>query len=137
MLQWGRAFSATAALSTMPYSAISSAAPAGLPLTQSTDSAYTSKNRSTASGCSSAKARQATATPVIMAEPLSRASHSSVRSRATRRFSSLLWAAATKGWGSRARSAVPAAMAATHSACSLFQSTVTSVSGSRPLCSSR
>ena len=63
---------------------------------------------------------------------MSRASPSAVRSRATRRPSILVWATVTKGWGSRAMVAAPEARAATHSACSLFQSMVTSVSGSMP-----
>ena len=76
-------------------------------------------------------------TPVRRAEPLSRASHCSVRSRATRSPSILPWATVTKGWGSMAMVAAPVARALTHSECSFFQSMVTSVSGSRPFSESR
>ena len=59
-------------------------------------------------------------------------SHSSVMSRATRRFSFWVWAVVTKGWGSMAMAFSVAAREATHSECSLFHSMVTSVSGSMP-----
>ena len=59
-------------------------------------------------------------------------SHSRLRSRATRIWSFLAWAVVTKGWGSMATAPAPSARAATHSACSLFHSMVTSESGSRP-----
>ena len=64
-------------------------------------------------------------------------SHSAVRSRAIRSPSILVCATVTKGWGSRAMVARPLARAATHSLCSLFQSMVTSLSGSMPFSVSR
>ena len=108
-----------------------------LAFTQSTLALYCSRKLLTAAGCSFTKSARATTTPVSRAEPLSRASHSSVRSRATRRSGSWVWATVTKGWGSMAMVAAPDARDATHSLCSLFQSMVTPVSGAMPFSVSR
>ena len=56
-----------------------SAASAVLAFTQSTLALYCSRKLLTAAGCSFTKSARATTTPVSRAEPLSRASHSSVR----------------------------------------------------------
>ena len=70
------------------------------------------------------------ATPVIMelcSSPVWTASHSSVRSSATRIWSFCAWAVVTKGWGSIATAGPEdVASACTHSACSLFHSICTS-----------
>jgi hypothetical protein len=50
MLHWGRAFSATAELSTMPFCTTSSAASATFSFTHSTDLAYSVRNSSINSG---------------------------------------------------------------------------------------
>ena len=63
----------------------------------------------------------------LCSSPVWTASHSSVRSSATRILSFCAWAVVTKGCGSIA-TASPSAVASawTHSACSLFHSMVTS-----------
>ena len=80
------------------------------------------------------------ATPVTMelrSSPVWTRSHSSVRSSATRIWSFWACAVVTKGCGSSATaSPEEATSAATHSACSLFHSMVTSSPTVRPFFSS-